>query len=446
MNEVLLINPCFEPGYNTSNVPLSLAYLGGYLEERSIGYDIIDPVVMGLSREEVVRRSRGYDYIGLTSFTHTREDCLNIAKEIKLNNPESKIILGGPHASCLDVQILKYSKSVDIVVRGEGERPLTMICKGDPLENIPGITYREGEDIKRNTEMKPIKNLDELPFPAYHKFPIGDYIPFYEGQKDLEKLIHVAITTSRGCPFRCVFCASASRFRYIWRSLSPPKVGELVQYLHDRFRVRYFRFFDDNFTVNKKRVIQVCKEMVDRGLDIMFRIEARVDSLTKEMLKALKKAGCHLMEIGIESGSDRILKNLNKRITVSQVKDAISLARRQGITTKGFLMVSLPGERTADVLETMKISLLPDFVTVGILTLLPGSPLTEGLKSKGLFDDSLWFSRNGDILYAKEFGGNFSLRQAKFFYYLLNLFPAISNREARNRALDKLKLRLRMSA
>ncbi|MFQ5884129.1 MAG: B12-binding domain-containing radical SAM protein [Thermoplasmata archaeon] len=383
MNDLLLVNPCFEPGYNTSNVPLSLAILGGYLEDMGIGYDIIDPVVMGLDRNDVIKRARNCDYVGLTSFTHTREDCLGLAKEIKSANPECKIILGGPHASCLDVQILKYSPYVDIVVRGEGERALSMICEGEPLENVPGITYRHGDNTKRTSEAKPIDELDELPFPAYHKFPIADYIPILEGQKEIEELTHVGITTSRGCPFKCVFCASASRFKHLWRAISPERVGELIQYLYDKFSVRYFRFFDDNFTVNKKRVIQVCDEICERGLDITFRIEARVDSLTEEMLMALKKAGCHLMEIGIESGSDRILKNLNKKITVSQVKDAISLAKKHQITTKGFLMVSLPDERTGDVLETMKVARLPDFVTVGILTLLPGAPLTEGLKSKG---------------------------------------------------------------
>jgi radical SAM superfamily enzyme YgiQ (UPF0313 family) len=445
MSDLLLVNPCFELGYNTSNVPLSLAYLGGYLEERGIGYDIIDPVVMGLSREEVVRRSKDYDYVGFTSFTHTREVCLGMAKEIKSIDSEANIILGGPHASCLDTQILEHSKDVDIVVRGEGEKPLSMICEGESLEKIPGVTYRQGERIKRNPESKPIANLDEMPFPAYHKFPIGDYIPFHEGQKELEELTHVAVTTSRGCPFRCVFCASASRFRHMWRSLSPSRVGELVQQLYDRFGVRYFRFFDDNFTVNKKRVMQICKEMIDRGLDITFRIEARVDSLTDEMLSSLKKAGCHLMEIGIESGSDRILKNLNKKTTVSQVKDAISLARKHGITTKGFLMVSLPGETIGDLVRTLKISLLPDFTSVGVLTLLPGAPLTERLKSEGMFDDSIWFRRSGDILHTKEFGGRFSARQAQLIYYLLNLFPTITSKDARGRALDKLKLRLRMS-
>lgn len=446
MSELLLINPCFEPGYNTSNVPLSLAYLGGYLEERGIGYDIIDPVAMGLSREEVVRRAKNSDHVGLTSFTHSREDCLSLAGEIKSANPDCKIILGGPHASCLDIPILEHSKDVDIIVRGEGEKSLAAICEDRPLEEVPGITYRKGTKMKSNPEAKPVENLDELPFPAYHKFPIADYIPILEGQKEIEKMTHIGITTSRGCPFKCVFCASAGRFQHLWRAISPGRVGELIQHLYDKFSVRYFRFFDDNFTVNKKRVIRVSEEIIERGLDITFRIEARVDSLDDEMLRALKKAGCHLMEIGIESGSDRILKNLNKKITVSQVKGAVSLAKRHGITTKGFLMVSLPGEQTGDVLETMKISRLPDFVTVGILTLLPGAPLTETLRLNGQLDDSIWFRRKGDITYTREFGGNFSLNQAKFYYYLLNLFPTITNKDARNRALDKLRLRLKSNA
>lgn len=446
MKEILLINPCFEPGYNTSNVPLSLAVLGGYLENKGIGYDIIDPFVMKLSWEDVVNRARGYDLVGLTAFTHTRENCLNLAKDIKSANPDCKVILGGPHASCLDMAILEHSKDVDVVIRGEGEDSLSMICEGKPMDQVPGATYRDDRRIKKNPEAKPIENLDELPFPAYHKFPIRDYIPFHEGQKELETLTHVGITTSRGCPFKCVFCASASRFKHMWRAASPQRVGELLQHLYDKFGVRYFRFFDDNFTVNKKRVINVCREIVDRKLDINFRIEARVDSLNDEMLRALKNAGCHLMEIGIESGSDRILKNLNKKITVQQVKDAVALSKKHGISTKGFLMINLPGEKTSDVMKTLQISVLPDFVTVGILTLLPGAPLTERLKLEGRLDDSIWFQRQGDILYSKEFGANFSARTATFYYYLLNLFPTIYNKEARNRAVDKLRMRLETNA
>jgi radical SAM superfamily enzyme YgiQ (UPF0313 family) len=444
MKEVLLINPCFEPGYNTSNIPLSIACLGGYLEERGIGYDIIDPFVMKKSWDDVVNKAKGYDYVGLTTFTHTRENCLNLAKDVKFINPDCKVILGGPHASCLDVPILEHSKDVDIIIRGEGEESLSMICEGQPLEKVPGATYRDNGRIMTNPEAKQIENLDDLPFPAYHKFPIKEYIPFHEGQKELEKLTHVGITTSRGCPFKCVFCASASRFRHVWRAASPSRVGELLQHLYDKFGVRYFRFFDDNFTVNKKRVIEVCQEIVDRGLDVSFRIEARVDSLNDEMLKALKKAGCHLMEIGIESGSDKILKNLNKKITFQQVKDAVALSKKHQITTKGFLMINLPGEKTSDVLKTMKISLLPDFITVGILTLLPGAPMTERLKEEGRLDDSVWFERQGDILYSKEFGASFSANRAMFYYYVLNLFPTLYNKDAMNRALDKLKLRISM--
>ncbi len=446
MKEILLINPCFEPGYNTSNVPLSLAVLGGYLEHKGIGYDILDPFVMKLSWEDVVKRAKEYDLVGLTTFTHTRENCLDLARDIKSINPDCKVILGGPHASCLDVPILERSREVDIVIRGEGEESLSMICEGRPMEEIPGATYRDNGRIRTNPEAKPMENLDELPFPAYRKFPIKDYIPFHEGQKELEKLTHVGITTSRGCPFKCSFCASASRFKHMWRATSPPRVGELLQHLHDKFGVRYFRFFDDNFTVNKKRVIKVCQEIIERGLDVSFRIEARVDSLNDEMLIALKKAGCHLMEIGIESGSDEILKNLNKKITVQQVRDAVALSKKHGIATKGFLMINLPGEKTSDVLKTMKVSLLPDFITVGILTLLPGAPLTERLKKEGKLDNSIWFRRKGDILYSKEFGASFSARTTTFYYYLLNLFPAIYSKDARNRALDKLRLRMRMNA
>jgi len=372
---MILINPSWNTKY--PQPPLGLASLAAVLEKNGHQIEILDANALQLSEYDVVKKVDSADIIGITAMTPIINSTIQIAKGIKQNNPDSIIILGGPHATILPEEILNNVPEIDIIVKGEGEETIVELYnalkRGEGIENVHGIVYRDHGIIKSTPPRPPIMDLDSLPFLAYHLLPLKKYkLHPPRGRK----YPFMAMLTSRGCPYNCIFC-SKSVFGRKFRCQSPERIVNEIVYLKERFKVKEIAFYDDVFTLNKKRTIQFIKELKERNLDIIWTCETRVNLVTEELLKEMKKTGCYMIAYGIESGNQMILNNLRKKITIEQIKSAIEATHKVGIQSVGYFMLGSPGETPETIRQTIDFakSLPLDFAQFSITIPYPGTDL-----------------------------------------------------------------------
>jgi radical SAM superfamily enzyme YgiQ (UPF0313 family) len=205
------------------------------------------------------------------------------------------------------------------------------------------------------------------------------------------------------------------------------KVVDVIEHLRETFGVQYIRFFDDTWNWDRKRAEKICEEIIRRKIDVIWRCESRIDTVNRQLLKKMSKAGCHLIEYGVESGSQRIVEIIGKKIDLSRVKKTIELTRRYGMEAKGFFIVGLPTETIKDFLSTLKIMHLFDSVGIYPLTIFPGSRIYYRLKKKGVLHDDLFFTKRRDIFFTKQFGGNFTEKQLIALFFFASLSHRITN-------------------
>ncbi|MEM3150517.1 MAG: radical SAM protein [Candidatus Nezhaarchaeales archaeon] len=279
---------------------------------------------LGLSLEQAkgVLPSRA-DVFGITMSSLTVKPAALIARWVKRLFPDSLVVVGGPHPTFADEDVLKSVPEVDVVVRGEGELTalelVQRFAEGEALEGVKGITYRGREGIVRNEDRELIEDLDSLPFPAYHLLPVQNYRSF--GAKEPT----FTVLTSRGCPFNCKFCVAWKMNRRRYRVRSVKNVVEELEYLVHRFKARFLSFVDDLFTISKERVKALCRAIRERSLSLVWGCETRVDMVDRETLLEMRKAGCYWIYFGLESASQSILNSMRKGIRVEQIKRAFNL-------------------------------------------------------------------------------------------------------------------------
>lgn len=423
--KLLLINPYFGQGESAEtegavhSPPLGLGFIGTYVRDHTdCEVEIIDPIPQGLSEEAVLDKVRKADIAGLTCYTDTRFYCFDFAEKIKETNPACKLIIGGPHVYSLDRLILKHYPFIDALVRGEGEETMVELINAKAYKDIRGITWKDsGGDIIRNPDRGFIKDIDSL-YVDYALLPdMSLYKPDIEAPIDLRRLKTAYMIESRGCPFQCTYCAN-EHWERTWRAVSPGKIVERMEHLVKTYDIEYFRFYDDLFTANKKRVLEFCYALKEKKLNIKFRILVRVNT-SKEVLEALKEAGCESVGFGIESGSDKILKRIQKGITRQQIIDTIKVCKDLHLWVVGSFIVSLPDETKEEFKETLELTTLPDTFQTNILHLFPATTIYGELKARKEIDDEVWFDRNrygGLVFYCKDNfpSANFSLDEAKW--------------------------------
>jgi len=376
--KILLINPpqrtkCPQP-------PLGLAMVAAVLEKNTDSVQILDLTVLGISNESLRLRIQQEkpDIVGITAMTPTINSALRVAKNVKEVDKEIIVILGGAHATLLPGETLHDSPDIDLIVCGEGEQTTpeviaTLKEDAGSLRQVPGVAYREGSETRINPLRPPILDLDSLPFPAFHLLPMGKYRlhpPFGR------KTPIMPIITSRGCPYRCVFC-SKSVFGHRYRSNSAVYVANQIQFLIEKFGIREVKFYDDSFTLNKKRVIDICTLLKQQQLDIPWTCETRVDLVDRDLLKIMMDAGCYMIEYGVESGNQLILDNLKKDTTLDQTVKTFKWTHEAGIETVAYFMIGSPGETLESIRESIEFAkkLDPDFVQFSVATPYPGTEL-----------------------------------------------------------------------
>ena len=361
--------------------PLGLAYLAASLEREGHRVKILDAFALGMSWGEFegeVKKTKP-DLIGLGGMTPTIDNTLRAAR---ICRPHTRtLVVGGPHVSVQQQEFFRECPEADFGIVGEGEAAFAGLVKRleegkDPWE-IPGLVGPE----KANPPGKFIDDLDSIPFPSRHLLPNHAYRYALWPGKKITTLI-----TSRGCPYHCIFC-DKSVFGSRWRARSPRNVLDEMEQVAKGFKIRSMILYDDLFTVDKQRAIEICRGILERGLRIEWKCEGRVDRVDEEMLKWMKKAGCSLIAYGVESGNQEGLDYLRKKTTLSQVRRAFDLTHKAGIRPMAYFILGIPVETFEGGLKTIEFAkeLRPEYAQFSILSPYRGTKLYEEAVAKGWY-------------------------------------------------------------
>ena len=357
---------------------------------------------------EALIREKKPDIVGVTSKYIILPAAHTVAQIAKKINKEVIVVFGGPGATTVTEQVLQ-DDHVDFVVRGEGEQTMAelvnLLHSSKPdFHKIDGLSFKEDGRIINNRSRAVVKDIDTLPYPAKHLLIYADQLPdtFY-------KTIHGDIITSRGCPYACTFCA----VKVVWdgRSVRVRGAEEVVkEILHrkERYGTENFILWDDYFTINRKRVVEICNLLIEKRANINWICYVRANSIDPELLALMKQAGCVEVQVGVESGSNRILKEIHKGITVEQTQKVAEMINEAGLSWVAFLLMGIPGETKEEMAATMALlpKLAPTKALLSAFQPYPGTPLHAKLKAEGRLevDDPLFTDYYyGDTMSKEEF-------------------------------------------
>jgi radical SAM superfamily enzyme YgiQ (UPF0313 family) len=322
---------------------MGLAYVAAALLAAGHDVQIIDAYALSWSWQRFANALAAArpDVLGLSAMTPVADVA---ARAAAIGRPYARhVVLGGPHPTAVRAQVFEDIPELDAAVVGEGEAVAVALMDwwrdGSPGAPPPGVLV-PGAPF---TESEPDRDLTRLPMPARHLLPNHAYRYLFATRRGFGTMI-----TSRGCPFRCSFCdksVSGSR----WRARPAWHVVDEMQQMREQFGLRFINFYDDNFTLNRGRVVQICEEILRRGLDIQWKCEGRVDGVDVELLKLMRRAGCRVVAYGVESGNPETLFLLRKDITVEQSVSAFAATREAGLRSLAYMILGAPGEDTAAV-------------------------------------------------------------------------------------------------
>ena len=417
--KVLLAYTCHDLGkmeFYSRFTPLGLGYVNGVL--RRAGHDarVLNCSAWSWARAARFLKAERPDVLGVSVFTFNRHEAMRLAALARAANPRCFIVAGGPHATHLAHHLLERYPQVDVVVRGEGEETmldLVRACKRGDLErslpSISGVTFREPAPqagdatpcspatagrLVDTADRAEITDLDTLPHPSADPSTIGvDPVTQFE-----------FIITSRGCPAACTFCSSPEFWGRGLRFRSAGNMIEEVRLLREKHGVVYVSVRDDTFTVNKKRVIDFCRGLIESKIDLLWDCQSRVNAVDEERLTWMRRAGCTHIQYGVESGSPRMLLRLNKGITIDQVRAAAAATRRVGLGLSIYLITGIDSETDEDLESTVRLirEIRPHDGLVSPLTIYPGTALCEEAKARRGLTDDYWVRDRRAAYYARE--------------------------------------------
>ncbi|MBU2640073.1 MAG: B12-binding domain-containing radical SAM protein [Nanoarchaeota archaeon] len=337
--------------------PLGVAILAAITRNNDYETKILDAMTFKLDINETVKEILKFSptYLAITSTTISIFNAAEVAKKVKQLNPKIITILGGPHITAVPEETLKKFPEFNIGVIGEAEETLPELLKNldskKPLDNVKGLLIRKNSSLKFTLPRPFICDLDKLPFPAWDLLP--NLLKYYQPAADsLHRSPATLLITSRGCPGQCVFC-DKKVFGNKIRGYSADYVINMIKHLISNYKIKDLFIEDDNFLALRPRLKEICNRIIHEKIDITFSIMGRVDMVNKEILDLLKKAGCWQINYGLESGSNKILKILNKNITVEKSLEALKLTKEAGIKIKGLFMIGNYGETRETIQETL---------------------------------------------------------------------------------------------
>ncbi len=398
-NRILLVHPL---GYQASaaehdisrmaNImpPLGLASIASYLEQEGIRTDIIDCYAQPDSDRLIRKYLVSYKpaFIGLSCTTSSFLDGVRLSVMARELIPGIKTVFGGPHVSALGERILEEYQDVDVIVVGEGEETLRELigCDGREMDTVPGLIFRSDGEVFFSGHREQLE-LDSLPFPAYEKlsgYPKIYSLPIF----NYPRTPNTSCTSSRGCPYACSYC-DRSVFRRTFRYNSAEYLYQHMLHLKQRFKIRHINFYDDQFTFKRERVEELMTMLIDRPLGMTFNCAVRAEHIDGELLALMKKAGCWMISLGIETGDANLLARHRQNADLEMLAEKIRLIKKNNIRTKGLLMMGLPGESEASIRKSMDyvFSLPIDDFNLAKFTPFPGSPLYRDIHNMGEFEE-----------------------------------------------------------
>jgi len=286
--------------------PLGLMYLASSLEQDGHKVQILDTEVENLSKTEIIKKiiSIKPDFVGITSTTPLHHKATELFKLIKQADPSIKTISGGPHPTALPEETLKECQEIDIVCVGEAEETIREICNEKELVKINGICFREKNKIVTTEKRKLIQNLDSIPLPARHLVKNEKYL-WSVPKKGIMPV--TPIMTTRGCPYKCVFCSQLVIFGNCMRYRSVDNVIQEIDEIVNKYKIKHLVFYDDTLGLNKKITYELIDAIKKEKLDFTFEGMTRVNIVNKELLEKLKSVGLNRLSFGVESGNQHIL-------------------------------------------------------------------------------------------------------------------------------------------
>lgn len=390
---VLFIIPPYDM---ESYPPLGVAYIASFLEKEGHKIKILDMTPLNMKIKEIPEEIKLFkpELIGISSLTPSIKKAEEIASLIKKNDKNIKIIFGGVHSSSRIEDMIK-NKDIDFVVFGEGEitflELIKFLEKGKNIfEKIDGLAFKKNDKITINKRRKLIQNLDDLPFPARHLLSIDKYKVIAPGLKYTKPT--TTIITSRGCPNFCIFCDSHTVFERMFRFRSAKNIVNEIEEIINKYNITQFDIVDDTFTIHRQRVFDFCDLIEKKKLKIKYICNARVNTVSKEMMQRLKDTGCVRIDFGVESADPKVLKNIRKNITLDQVKKSFKEANEIGLKTLGFFMVGNPGDSKKSIDKTLKLikEIKVDYPSFSLAIPFPGTELFKMAKKQNLIRTEDW--------------------------------------------------------
>ena len=392
--KILLIYPYFLEARvlttaDVGAVPLGVYYVAAVLKDSNYEVEILNWHDINATPEKIkeILGEKKPDVIGFSILHGNRWGGLEIARIAKQIDPRVTIVFGGVGATFLWEHFLTHFSDLDFVVIGEGEHTFLNLIRHlesghlEAIESLDGLAFRKDGRAVRTADAPPIAPLDDLPDPAR-------YFTYR----------HLSLT--RGCAGNCNFCGSPRFWGRHVRFHSADYFVEQIQRLYQK-GTHFFYFSDDTFTVNKKRVIEICKKIIEKELDITWNAISRVDHVNEEILFWMRKAGCVQISYGVESGSEKIRNSLQKKITTETILSAFTLTQRYGIMARAYFIYGCPEESWQTIQETIDLigQIKPLSTIFYILDIFPGTQLYEDFKHRLQHTEDIWLERIEDIMY-----------------------------------------------
>lgn len=442
--KVLLINPpaaqgvkmvregrCMQREGTWASVwaPISLATTAAVLKEKGFTVKLLDAIVEKIDFDKLKNLISQFrpELILVNTATGSIKSDLSVARLAKAVDPQVRIAAFGIHVSALPDASFKIEPKLDFIIRGEPE--ITALELAQALQNktslkkVNGLSYREKQKITHNRQRPPLTNLTSLPFPDWKDIKTSNYLMPLSGRPFL------LVATGRGCPFNCLFCADREYYGQALRLPSAKRVVDEIENDSQKYHVDEFLFWTESFTLSRSFALEVCQEISKRGLKIRFVVNSRVDQVDETLLKQLKAAGCFMIGFGVESADEQLLKMMKKGITVEQIKKAVLLSKKVGLSVTGHFMLGFPGETKNSARKTITLacSLPFDFAQFYCSVPFPGSKLYQmALKNQWLVStDWTRFEQNFAVIKTPDLSAQQVMALRRLAYRRFYLRPKI---------------------
>lgn len=421
--------------------PLGILYISAYLEMNGFPNDVFDSTFSTIDLLEQYLLERRPRIVGIYTNLMTKINVLRIINFVK-NNPllnDTKIVLGGPEVRNHKEKFLQYG--ADIIVFGEGEDTMlelvTVFSKDNSpaLQDIPGIAFKnEKDEVVTNEERILIRDINQLPFPNRQKINMQLY---FDAWKQKHGFSMLNLSTMRGCPYSCKWCSRAV-YGSSYRRRNPKLVADEMQLLKEQYNFDMIWFVDDVFTINPRWLREFAEEIAARNFKLPYEIITRADRLSEEAMVLLKQSGCFRVWVGAESGSQKIIDAMDRRVKVEQVRDMIKMVKQYGMEAGTFIMLGYPGEEEEDIIETLEHlkNSNPDHYTITVAYPIKGTPLYAEVEN--IFTKELSWENNTDrdIDFQRPYSRRYYMHAINWIQQEMLYLRTGNNK-------DKLKLKLR---